>query len=139
MGAAMRPLDTPCEMLPATFLLAARRAVAGRCPRCGGARLFRKWLTTHYHCPACAQDWSHARADDIPAYVSILLTGHILAPLIVLLAGDIQLTPLTAGAVILPLATAMVLAGLQPIKGAVIALQWWLGMQGFRRERPDQP
>ena len=135
----MSPVDKTCTALPATFLRAARRAVAGRCPRCGGARLFRKWLRPFDRCPACEQDWSHARADDIPAYISILLTGHILAPLIILLAGDIQLSPLVAGAIILPLATVMVVAGLQPIKGAVIALQWWLGMQGFRRERrPEQ-
>lgn len=134
----MPPVDTSATMLPGTFLQAARRAVAGRCPRCGAARLFRKWLKPVERCPACSQDWSHARADDIPAYISILLTGHLLAPVIILLAGDIQLSPLAAGFVILPLATVMVLAGLQPIKGAVIALQWWLGMQGFRRERPEQ-
>lgn len=133
----MSPADPTCELLPETFLQAARRAVAGRCPRCGDARLFRAWLKPFDRCPTCAQDWSHARADDIPAYISILLTGHILAPLIIFLAGDIQLSPLAAGAVILPLATAMVVAGLQPIKGAVIALQWWLGMQGFRRERRE--
>jgi uncharacterized protein (DUF983 family) len=29
---------------------------------------------------------------------------------------------------------------LQPAKGAVIALQWWHGMHGFRRERrPEDP
>jgi uncharacterized protein (DUF983 family) len=134
----MPAAETTSKMLPATFLQASRRAVAGRCPRCGGARLFREWLKPVERCPACAQDWSHARADDIPAYISILLTGHLLAPVILVLAGDIQFSPVVAGAVILPMATAMVLAGLQPIKGAVIALQWWLGMQGFRRERPDQ-
>ena len=134
----MPPVEPSSETLPATFPQAARRAVAGRCPRCDGAQLFRKWLKPVDRCRTCGQDWSHARADDIPAYISILLTGHLLAPVIVLLAGDIKLSPLAAGAVILPLAAAMVLAGLQPVKGAVIALQWWLGMQGFQRERRKQ-
>jgi hypothetical protein len=28
---------------------------------------------------------------------------------------------------------------LQPAKGAIIAVQWWFGMHGFRKERPDMP
>ncbi|GGD87331.1 hypothetical protein GCM10011515_03570 [Tsuneonella deserti] len=131
----MHPVEPACETLPATFLQAARRAAAGRCPRCGCAELFRKWLKPVERCRACGQDWSLARADDIPAYIAILLTGHILAPLIIYLAGDLEMRPLVAGALVLPLATAMVIAGLQPIKGAVIAMQWWLGMQGFHKER----
>ncbi len=127
------PLSAP---LPETFWQAARRAMGGRCPRCGRAELFRKWLKPVDRCPACGQDWSHARADDIPAYIAILLTGHLLAPLIILLVGELDMSALAAGAIILPLATAMVLGGLQPVKGMVIALQWWLGMMGFRRERP---
>ena len=34
---------------------------------------------------------------------------------------------------IVSLATAMMLAMLQPAKGAIIAVQWWLGMHGFER------
>jgi uncharacterized protein (DUF983 family) len=30
----------------------------------------------------------------------------------------------------------MLLAFLQPAKGAVIAMQWWNGMHGFKQERP---
>jgi uncharacterized protein (DUF983 family) len=30
-----------------------RRAVRLRCPRCGGAPLFRGWFTMHERCPAC--------------------------------------------------------------------------------------
>ena len=42
-------------------------------------------------------------------------------------------------AIILPLAVAFMLLTLQPAKGAVIALQWWHGMHGFRAERRPQP
>jgi uncharacterized protein (DUF983 family) len=124
-----------CPDLPASFGQAARRALSGRCPRCGGAELFAKWLKPVGRCRACGQDWSHARADDIPAYIVILLTGHLLAPLMIVLIGDMGWSSLAAATIVFPLAIAMILGGLQPIKGAVIALQWWLGMQGFRRER----
>ncbi len=124
--------------LPDTFWQAARRAIGNRCPRCGGAELFHKWLKPVERCRACAQDWTHARADDIPAYIAILLAGHLLAPLMIFVIADLGLSTMAAMAIMLPLATAMILGGLQPVKGAVIALQWWLGMMGFRRERrPD--
>ncbi|QSB44629.1 DUF983 domain-containing protein [Tsuneonella flava] len=123
--------------LPASYWQAARRGASGHCPRCGGGELFRKWLKPVDRCRACGQDWTHARADDIPAYIAIFATGHLLAPLMIMLILDFDMSSWAASAIIIPLATAMVLLGLQPSKGAVIALQWWLGMLGFQRERPE--
>jgi uncharacterized protein (DUF983 family) len=37
------------------------------------------------------------------------------------------------------MAFACMLGLLQPAKGAVIAMQWWLGMHGFVRERRSDP
>lgn len=125
----------PAEFLPASFGAAVWRAARGRCPRCGQAHLFTRWLKPHSACPACAQDWSHQRADDFPAYIAILLTGHLLAPVIIALVSDFDLSPGLLAAILLPLAVAMMLAMLQPAKGAVIALQWWHGLHGFKRER----
>lgn len=86
----------------------------------------------------CAQDWTHHRADDFPAYVSILLTGHIMAPVIVaLVRADLSMLALVS--VILPLALLLMISLLQPAKGGIIALQWWLGMHGFERDRLPPP
>ena len=38
-------------------------------------------------------------------------------------------------AIVIPLAVIMLIGLLQPSKGGVIALQWWNGMHGFRKER----
>ncbi len=113
--------------------------MASRCPRCDGAKLFRKWLKPVDRCRACGQDWSIAQADDIPAYLVILVTGHLLAPLMIFLILEAEVSAIVAAGIIISLATAMVIGGIQPAKGAVIALQWWLGMMGFQRERPNQP
>jgi uncharacterized protein (DUF983 family) len=121
--------------LPASWWQAAQRGLTGKCPRCGGAPLFRQWLKPVAHCSACAQDWTHQRADDFPAYIAILVTGHLLAPLIILLAVDYALGPLAMFAITIPLALVMMLGMLQPAKGAVIATQWWHGLHGFARER----
>ncbi|WP_120717308.1 DUF983 domain-containing protein [Tsuneonella amylolytica] len=130
------PVPAPLPAtLAETYWQAAWRGIKGQCPRCGEAKLFAKWLKPVERCPACGQDWTHARADDIPAYVAILVVGHLLAPLIILLAGDLEMSAFATAAIILPLATVIIVGGLQPTKGAVIALQWWLGMMGFKRER----
>ena len=42
-------------------------------------------------------------------------------------------------AIVVPLTASLMLATLQPAKGAVIAMQWWNGMHGFIRERMPVP
>ena len=123
--------------LPETYLQAAfRGGIRCRCPRCDEGKLFRKWLKPVDYCTACGQDWSLQRADDFPAYVSIIVTGHLLAPLLILLAADYRLPVPTIFAIVLPLTVALMLGLLQPAKGAIIAAQWWFGLHGFTRERP---
>jgi len=123
--------------LPASGMEAGLRGAFNKCPRCGEAVLFARFLKPMPHCPHCGQDWKLQQADDFPAYISIFLTGHLLAPLIILLVRGYEVPAGLLVVLILLLATAMMLAFLQPAKGCIIALQWWLGMHGFKRERPE--
>jgi len=127
-----RSLSAP---LPRSFREAMLRGILCRCPRCGAAPLFARWLKPVERCGACAVDWTPQRADDFPAYIAIIVTGHLLAPIMIALVLDFALTPAQTAAVLLPLCVAMLIAMLQPSKGLVIALQWWHGMHGFLRER----
>ena len=133
------PAARPAIALPHRLGDAMRRGAAGSCPRCGGASLFRRFLKPASHCHACGQDWSHQRADDFPAYIAMFITGHLMAPLMIVLVRSTTLGPLALCGIVLPLAMVMMLALLQPAKGAVIAAQWWYGMHGFRKERPEDP
>jgi uncharacterized protein (DUF983 family) len=137
----MKSLVPPASgiVLPASFWQAVWRGVQCRCPRCGEAKLFRKWLKSVDACPACGQDWTHHRADDLPAYIAILVTGHLLAPILIALALDFELSPLTVLLLTIPPAVALMLGMLQPAKGAVIAVQWWHGLNGFVKERAPAP
>ncbi|MBD3772381.1 MAG: DUF983 domain-containing protein [Rhodobacteraceae bacterium] len=122
--------------LPASGWAAMLRGLRGRCPRCGEARLFMRFLKPIPHCPHCGQDWTHQQADDFPAYVSIFVTGHLMAPLIIALTRSSTLSVTALMAIILPLAVVLMIGLLQPAKGAIVALQWWFGMHGFQKERP---
>ncbi|AMG73005.1 uncharacterized protein (DUF983 family) [Hephaestia caeni] len=123
-------------VLPVTGWAAILRGLRGRCPRCGEARLFMRFLKPIPHCPQCGQDWTHQQADDFPAYVSIFVTGHLMAPLIIAVTSRAEMSVPMLMAILLPLALLLMVGLLQPAKGAIIALQWWFGMHGFRRERP---
>lgn len=123
---------------PRTLSQAALRGAMGKCPRCTAAPLFARWLRPVAQCGSCGQDWTLHQADDFPPYVSIFVTGHLMAPLLIWLVLEQEFSTLAAAAVIVPFAIVVMLGVLQPAKGAIIALQWWLGMGGFVRERAPE-
>ncbi len=124
--------------LPVSLSAAILRGIKGQCPRCGEVRLFRAFLKPVDHCPSCHQDWTHQRVDDFPPYISIFVTGHLMAAPIIYFGAEGTLPLWLAMAICLGLATAIMLALLQPAKGGTIALQWWHGMHGFAPSGHDE-
>ncbi len=124
-------LTLDLAILPHTVSSAILRGMRGTCPRCGGTHLFAGGLKPVERCRMCGQNWTLHAADDFPPYIAILLTGHLMAPVIIGL-GKMESLPAWAMMLIaLTMAAALIAAILRPAKGGVIALQWWLGMQGF--------
>lgn len=108
------------------------RGLACKCPNCGQGKLFAKWLKVVDHCDACNEEFHHHRADDFPAYVVILLLGHIMVPFALTLE-DLFAPPMWVHfATTIPLTVILCLVMLQPVKGAIVALQWRIGMHGFK-------
>jgi uncharacterized protein (DUF983 family) len=111
------------------------RGLSGRCPKCGQAHIFGGYLKVVESCPACAEPLHHHRADDLPAYLVILLIGHILVPIVCVVELKFSPPIWVSLSLWLPLTTILVFALLQPVKGAVVALQWHLGLHGFEAAR----
>ncbi len=100
------------------------RGLKGRCPACGKGKLFGRFLKPVDACSGCGRDWTVQTADDFPAYLSILLAGHVLVPLVVEANLHYDL-PLAVQMALWPAAAAaFALALIQPMKGFVIALIW---------------
>lgn len=129
-------LSAELVTLPAGWIPALARGARGKCPRCGEAALFRKWLKPVDRCGYCKQDWSVQQADDFPAYIGILVVGHLLAPVVIAMISGGMSAWLTL-AIILPVAVVTLLVTLQPVKGAVIAFLWWQGIGAFKQERRE--
>jgi uncharacterized protein (DUF983 family) len=111
------------------------RGARGLCPHCGEGRLFGRFLKVADRCVACGEELHHHQADDFPAYLVIVLVGHIVVPLV--LAVETRFAPdyWVHAALWIPLTLGLSLALIQPVKGMVVALQWRLGMHGFEGAR----
>jgi uncharacterized protein (DUF983 family) len=107
----------------------------GRCPNCGKGRIFRAFLKVQDQCEACGEELHHQRADDFPAYLVIVLVGHLVVPLVLHVEMTYQPAYWIHAAVWLPLTLALTLLLIQPMKGMVIALQWRAGMHGFEEAK----
>lgn len=114
-----------------TLGLALKRGFFGRCPHCGEGRLFRAFVKVVDHCDKCGEVYRHHRADDFPAYLVIVLVGHIMVPLVMWVEIAYSPSYWVHAAIWGPLILALGLGLLQPIKGAIVALQWQTGMHGF--------
>jgi uncharacterized protein (DUF983 family) len=110
-----------------------KRGMRCRCPNCGEGRMFNRFLKVAPSCPACGEDLSHHRADDLPPYLTIVIVGHIVVTAILFVFGRWEWPTLVHLFVWLPLTFVLCLALLQPTKGAVVGLQWALRMHGFAR------
>ncbi|EKS27884.1 MAG: DUF983 domain-containing protein [Afipia felis] len=107
------------------------RGCRGRCPNCGEGKLFRAFLRTADCCSECGQDFTHHRADDLPAYLVIVIVGHIVVPIMLWVETNYSPAVILQLAIYLPLTLVSSLLLLQPVKGAVVGLQWALRMHGF--------
>ena len=105
---------------------ALKRGFRGRCPRCGEGKLFRAFLKVDNACSVCGLDFTPHRADDLPAYLVIVIVGHIVVPLALMIETNYSPPVALQLAIYLPLTFVASLALLQPVKGAVVGIQWAL-------------
>jgi uncharacterized protein (DUF983 family) len=117
---------------------ALKRGLRSRCPRCGEGKLFRAFLKVDDHCSVCGQDFTPHRADDLPAYLVIVIVGHFVVPIILWIETDYSPPVPLQLAIYLPFTLIASLLLLQPVKGAVVGVQWALRMHGFDELNPEK-
>jgi uncharacterized protein (DUF983 family) len=96
----------------------------GRCPNCGVGPLFAGFLTVTPRCSNCGFDLAKSDSGDGPAVFVIFIAGFIAA--FGLLFTEIAYRPplWVQAAIWLPVAAALCLGLLRPIKGVMIAAQF---------------
>ncbi|MGB3389947.1 MAG: DUF983 domain-containing protein [Pseudaminobacter sp.] len=113
---------------------ALKRGFLGRCPHCGEGKLFTSFLKVTHKCEHCGEEMFHHRADDLPAYLVVVLVGHIVVGAFMSVEAAVTLETWQHLAIWVPLTIILALGLLRPIKGAVVSLQWALYMHGFGGE-----
>jgi uncharacterized protein (DUF983 family) len=111
------------------------RGFRGRCPKCGEGKLFASYLKVVDRCDNCGEEMHHHRADDLPAYLVIVIVGHVVVGAFLGVEATSELSMWQHLAIWAPLTVVASLALLRPIKGAVVGLQWANYMHGFGGER----
>jgi uncharacterized protein (DUF983 family) len=114
-----------------------KRGFRGHCPRCGEGKLFRAYLKVDNNCSVCGLDFTPHRADDLPAYLVIIIVGHLIVPIALMIETGYSPPVWLQLSIYLPLTIILSLLLLQPVKGAVVGLQWALRMHGFDDNPPD--
>ncbi|MBE3639756.1 DUF983 domain-containing protein [Mangrovicoccus algicola] len=116
---------------------AMRRGWRRRCPACGTGRILHRYLKVRDACPDCGTVLHHHRADDGPAYLTILITGHLLAPAMLMMWELWRPAPWVMAVTLSVLTVGLALWLLPRIKGALVAIQWSRRMHGFGAPDPE--
>jgi len=110
---------------------AIRKGLRRKCPNCGSGPMLKSYLKVRDTCTVCREDLSQHRADDGPAYLTILIVGHIVAPLLHIVFVQFRPEPLVLFTIFAIGCVTLSLYLLPRLKGAVVAFQWARMMHGF--------
>lgn len=101
------------------------------CPACGRGALYRAFLKVQDACPACGEALHHQRADDAPAYFTMVVVGHVVVGGLLSMEQAFAPPSWVQLTIWLPLTVLLSLVLLPRIKGMLVGLQWALRMHGF--------
>lgn len=126
MTDSITPTKTGRPLWPALL-----RGFSRKCPNCGSGPMFKSYLKVRDTCPVCREDLSHHRADDGPAYLTILIVGHLMAPLLLIVFETFRPEPLVLFTIFAIGTITLSLYLLPRLKGMIVAFQWARLMHGF--------
>lgn len=123
--------DTLAEFQERELRPAMLRGWRRRCPSCGNGPLLKGYLSVRSECPVCQEELQHHRADDGPAYLTILIVGHVMAPLLLWVFTEYEPDPLLVASLFSVGCVLLSLFLLPRLKGMIVAIQWAKRMHGF--------
>ncbi|MDR9393103.1 DUF983 domain-containing protein [Roseovarius sp. SYSU LYC5161] len=123
--------DHTAQTLERPLMPAIFKGFRRKCPNCGSGPLLKSYLKVRNSCTVCREELHHHRADDGPAYLTILIVGHIMAPMLHIVFVAWRPEPLVLFTVFATGCVALSLYLLPRLKGMIVAFQWARLMHGF--------
>ena len=109
-----------------SFLLALYRSFLKKCPSCGKESIYIRYLKLKTNCGNCNEELSIYRTDDFGPWLTIIIVGHIIVP-IVLYVEQIYSPQLWLQATVwIPITILSVLYVLPISKSICLAILWKL-------------
>lgn len=96
------------------------------------------YLRVRENCPHCGEALHHHRADDGPAWLTILIVSKLVMSLYLAVWKAFEPSPLVMIALCWAVVLVLSLWLLPRIKGAMVALQWSRRMHGFEDGGPGR-
>jgi|SRR5579862_3738375 len=116
---------------------AVMRGFRQRCPQCGRGALFRSYLKLRERCASCGEKLGYIRADDGPAWATILVVGHLTVPFMIVAVRADAPNWIYFG-IFGPAIILLTIILLQRFKGVFTALLWSLDLDsGAPSAGPD--
>jgi len=106
----------------------------GRCPRCSKGHMIQGLLKVAPKCEVCGLDFSFADTGDGPAIFVMTIAGFIIVGLALYVEVVHQPPYWVHAAIFLPLSAILCIGMLRPIKGLLIALQYFNKAEEGQRE-----
>jgi uncharacterized protein (DUF983 family) len=113
------------QPLHPSSLAVLMRGARWRCPKCGTGKLFPSYLKQASRCSSCDEALGHLRADDGPAWLTIVVILHVLSPFL-FIAADSAWPVWQIMALVMAITLAVTLAFLPCAKGMFLGLTWRL-------------
>ena len=127
----MSAMTEKTEQADRPLLAALLRGWRLKCPNCGAGPMMKGYLTVRKSCPVCGEELHRHQADDMPAWATILIVGHMIVPALLYIELN-HTPPMWLHWALWPALSAGLVFGLLPrIKGMVVAMQWAWRMHGF--------
>ena len=93
--------------------------------------MMKAYLKVRDECPVCGQELHHHRADDGPAYLTILIVGKLMTVVLLWAYLRYEPDPMVLASVLTVGSVAVSLYLLPRLKGAIVGFQWAKRMGGF--------
>ncbi|MFN3671375.1 MAG: DUF983 domain-containing protein [Bosea sp. (in: a-proteobacteria)] len=110
----------------------------GRCPRCGRGRMFQSFLKLRPRCEVCGLDYTFADPADGPAFFVMMFVCVPVVAFALWLELAYEPPAWVHLVTTLPLIALTCIPPLQPLKGWLVAAQYYHKAEEGRLARPDE-
>ena len=100
-----------------------------KCPNCGKGNLYSKYLKFYSHCSICGEEFHSYRTDDFGPWLSIIISGHIIVPLVLSMEQNFKIDLWIQALIWIPITIAVVLFLLPISKSICLSILWRLKMK----------